>query len=505
MRRALLWLAGVVLAALAASPLVYLAAGAGEGAGVGALLARGSTWSAIARTVGLGAAVGVGCVALSLPLAWLTHASDLPGRRFFRLALVLPLAVPSYVGGFVVVATFAPGGFWPVLDPYGPAGAMLALSFTYPLAYLSIQAALDRLDPRLWEAARSLGLAPRRAFARVVMPALRPAMASGGLLVALYSVGDFGAVSLTRFESLSYLVYLRHKSLFARDEAAALAVILVVIAALMAAAAAWVGGRRHRELRSQARAWPVVPLGRWRWPAALLCAAVVGAGVVVPVAVVAGWWARGVSLGNAVPVPWRQLASSVWIAAAAALLLVALGLVPAALSRFGGRRAGAFTSLVVQLGYALPGIVVALAVIYLATRHAFFLYQGFALLLLAYAVRFLPLATGALDDGLGSQSPSLFWAARSLGCTPVAALGRAVLPAARSAVAVAALAVFIAVLKELPVTLLVAPLEFSTLATRIWALTEDAYFAEAAAPVLLLLVVAAAALVLRPDIRRRAE
>src|SRR5690606_5879608 len=165
-RRVIAAALSAALGALVAAPAIYLIARV-EGGELAAALGRAATWWAIARTLGLALGAAAACVALSLPLAWLTHATDLPGRRWFRVLLNLPLAVPSYVGAFVVVALLAPGGAlygaWTALgvgEIYGGAGALLALMFSFPLALLPLQASLARADPRLWESARSLGASP---------------------------------------------------------------------------------------------------------------------------------------------------------------------------------------------------------------------------------------------------------------------------------------------------------------------------------------------------------
>jgi len=502
-------LAAASIAAVVALPLGYLLVRLtlqvvdDDGGVAMRTLARAATWLALARTLGLATASALLCVAVALPLAWLTHATDLPGRRVLRVLLVLPLAIPSYVGGYVIVATFAPGGFWPVLDPYTPLGAVLALGFSYPLVLLALTAALSRLDPRLWESARSLGCSGGSAFFRVILPQLRPALASGSLLVGLYAAGDFGAVSLTRFESLSYLIYVRHKSLFDREEAGVLSLLLVVLSGALAWGVLRLGGRSSSELRAQRRAWPLIRLGAWRWPCALACSLVVFAFLIAPLGVIIAWLARGIARGNPTPWPWQESASSLLVAAASALLLVALAFVPALFARFVVRAGATWLQLISYVGYALPGIVVALALVALATSSSLTiqLYQTPALLLGAYAIRFLPLATGAIDDALAAHSRDLYWAARSLGCSAAAAFARVLLPAVWPAVIAGALGVFIAVIKELPVTLLLAPLELTTLATRIWALTEDAYFAAASPAVLLLVGFAGLALLLRPDRR----
>jgi len=446
----------VAFCALISVPVVYLVTRVWAGnVSVAGVVWSAQTLDAILRSVGLAVAAAVVCVGLSVPLAWLTHATDMPGRRVFRVLLNLPLAVPSYVGAFVVVALLAPGGtlhgvwdWFGLPEIYGGLGATFALLFTYPLALLPISAALARTDPRLWESARSLGLSPFAAFRRIIIPALRPAMATGALLVGLYAIGDFGAVSLMRFRSLSYLIYVRYKSLFDRDEAAILALVLVAVAIILVIALRLARGRVTRALGTTGhqRRWPTIRLGRWRWPAFLLCTIVVVLGVGLPLVVVLTWLIRGMSLGNEVSIPWSALAGSLKLAAISATTMVALALAPALLLRYGGRRASsaAWLGPITSVGYALPGIVVALAVVSMAANHLPFAYQSIALLCAAYVVRFLPLALETIDEAISAHNRGLFWAARSLGRGPVSASVRVVIPNAKPALAAAFLAVFVA-------------------------------------------------------------
>jgi iron(III) transport system permease protein len=503
---------GVALTALVVLPLVFLVwrALALGAEGHAEVLWQPATGRAILQTLGLSLGVGVTCVALAVPLAWWTHCTDLPGRRFFRIALNLPLAVPTYVSGFLVIVLLGPMGWLQGLlaplgverlpDVYGFPGAYLALLFAYPLALLSLQAALARVDPRLWEAARSLGGGSWRAFRTVVLPELRPAMASAVLLVGLYVMGDFGAVSLMRYESLSYLIYLRYGLLFDRHEAIFLALVLIALAVMTVVALQRLGGRVRPALSGLGarRSWPVVRLGRWRWVAWASCTLVFGLMVVLPVVVVLLWLGRGIALGHAIPLPWTAAMTSIGVGVLSCAVVVGLALLPALLARFGSARTAGSVRLLAHTGYALPGIVVALAFVFLSVQYALPLYQTLTLLMLAYVVRFLPLGVDALSDALAGQSPRLYEAARGLGATHRAALRRVVLPNTLPAVWAALLAVFIAVIKELPATLLLSPIGMRTLATQIWSYTGDAYYSAAAPPILILLALAGIGLLLRP-------
>jgi len=468
-------------------------------------LTSGGTLEALGNGLILSTAVATACVLLALPLAWLTHATDMPMRRAFRLILNLPLAVPSYVSGFVVVAAAGPSGWLQeYLAPmgirlpeiYGFNGAFLALMFSFPYVLIPLQAALARTDSRLWEAARSLGATPTRAFFQVILPRLRGAIGAGALLVALYVMSDFGAVSLLRFKSLSYVIYVRYQSLFDRDEAIFLALILAFVAIGFVAIYRLIRGRDEaRASKGVAQSWPRVELGVWRWPAFGFCTLTALLGVGLPASTVLVWLVRGLGLGNTIGNLTTETWSTFWISLLAAVVTVMVAIIPALLGRYGHPGVAKVVHASSHVGYALPGIVVALSLVFFTIRFAGPLYQTASMLVFAYVVLFLPLALGALEDGFRSQNPRLYDAARSLGCRPLGAWTRVILPSAKGAMLAGFLIVFMSVIKELPATLLLSPLNFGTLATRIWMLTEEAFFTAAAPPIIVILLLAGAALV----------
>ncbi|TDP63626.1 iron(III) transport system permease protein [Bradymonas sediminis] len=506
--RALGGLLGVVVVA----PFIWLVLRAWGGADqAGAILFNSAMLEAVVASLTLAAAVSIVCVLIALPLAWLTHATDMPARRHLRRIMVLPLAVPSYVSGFVVVALLGPSGLasdlgLPLPDVYGFFGAFVALLFVYPYVLLPLQAAMARVDPRTWEAARSLGASPLRAFREIILPAVRPAATRGGLLVGLYVLGDFGAVSLLRFPSLSYLIYVRYSSPFMRHEAVWYAFVLMLVALAFLAAGALIE-RRPKQARNTGtiRPWPVIALGPYRWVAFAFCVVVAGFGALLPIGVVGWWLIRGMAQGNTLIPLYTETLNSLGLAAGAAVLITFVGLIPALLHRFDSGRFSRFLDRSVHVGYTLPGIVVALALVYMGTRGFPWLYHTVWMLQLAYLIRFLPQASTTMADGLSQQNPRLYEAARSLGQSPMGAIRRVVLPVALPSLAAAGLAVFISVIKELPATILLKPPGFSTLAQRIWSLTQDAFFTATAPTVFVLLSLALGALWLRPDTDLRGQ
>jgi iron(III) transport system permease protein len=449
-------------------------------------------------TVGVTAA----SIALAVPLAWLLVRTDLPGRRIWTVLLILPLVVPSYVGAFAFLAMFGPRGIlqgW--LAPlgverlpeiYGLPGAWLTLTlFTFPYVLLTVRAGWRRLDASLEEAARSLGHSPRRVFWRVTLPHLRPSIAAGGLLVALYTLSDFGAVSLLRAYVFTQAIYIQYRASFDRSYAALLALVLVAatLAILWAEQRARGRARTSRAHGSSSRPPKTVALGRWRWPALTFAGSIVLLALALPAGVMLDWLALGMQRGETWPGLGRAVLNSLTAAGLAALVTVLAGLPIAVLAARYHTPLARGLERTSYIGFGLPGVVVGLSLVYFGANYAPWLYQTLALLVFAYAVRFLPEAMGAARSSLVQVSPRLEEAARGLGLSPLRAWLRVTLPMARPGILAGAALVFLTVIKELPLTLMLAPTGFTTLATQIWSATAEAFYARAALPALLLLAV----------------
>ncbi|MGL6280385.1 MAG: ABC transporter permease, partial [Gaiella sp.] len=234
-----------VVAALLLLPLAYLVVRVASG-GSAALdvLLDPSTWRLVLSTVLLVVGVVVAALVVGTSLAWLVTRTDLPGRRAWGVAAALPLVIPSYVAAFCLLGFFGEKGLLQqalgverLPDPTGYWGALVALTLsTYPYVFLLARAALRSSDPSLEEAARGLGVSGPRVALRVTLPTIRPALGLGALLVALYTLSDFGVVSLMRYDALTRAIYLQYQSLFDRTPAAVLALVLVALTAVALAA-----------------------------------------------------------------------------------------------------------------------------------------------------------------------------------------------------------------------------------------------------------------------------
>ena len=494
----------LLVAAAIMLPIAYVV-GRTFGAGVDAwdLLVQRSVLDTLLRTVYLSVAVTAATVAIAVPIAWLTVRTDLPLKRFWAVLTVLPLVIPSYVGALVAVTALGPKGLVQQMIEgpfgvdrlpgiYGFSGSLLVLSFlSFPYVLLSVRAALWNLDPAMEEAARSLGRGAWTTFRRVTLPHLRPAIAAGGLLVALYTLSDFGAVSLLRFNSFTRVIYLQYETAFDRTLAAASSLVLVMVAfaLLMIEARARGRSRYHRSAVGSARVPGVIRLKAWRWPALIFVASVVLISLVLPVTVLTYWLVRGLEAGESLSFVWEALLNSAYVSLLAAAVTLAAALPVAFLTV---RHAGWFSTLlerVTYIGFALPGIVVALAFVYFGARYVTPLYQTLPLLVIAYVILFLPVAVGTIRSSLLQLNPHLEEAARGLGRSPVHVFFTVLLPLLRAGLAASAVGVFLVTMKELPATLVLSPLGFKTLATTTWSASSAAFFARAAAPALLLVLI----------------
>lgn len=448
---------------------------------------------------------------IAVPLAFMTVRTDLPWKRFWSVVTVLPLAIPSYVGSFAIISALGPRGSllqkW--LEPfgidslpsiYGWPGAVLGLTlFTYPYILLTVRGSLYNIDPALEEAARTLGYNPFKTFFKVTLPHLYPSIAAGGLLVALYSLSDFGTPALMRFNTFTRAIYIQYQSSFDRNMAAVLAIMLAALAIFILFMENKTRSKdiKYYTTRSGSIRPPfTIALGKWRWPAIFLFSAVVMVALIMPLGVISYWLFRGVLTGEPLVSVWHLAFNSVSVSIMATFAAIFLALPVAFIAV---RFPGIFSTLVERstyTGFALPGIVVALSLVFFGAKYATPLYQSFIMLVFAYVVLFIPQEVGTIRSSLLQVNPSLEEAARSMGSSLLKTLRHVTVPMMRSGVLTGAALVFISTMKELPATLLLAPTGFKTLATSIFSATDDAFFARAAAPALLLVAISAASMII---------
>lgn len=495
-----------LVALLFATPLTYLA--------VRNLGDLGALWDALSdrravdpliRSLGLATTVAASAAVAGSGIAWVLVRTDVPLRPLWSALAPLPLVFPSFVGAFALQASLARGGVletWFGIDGFrveGFVGAWAVLTmFTFPYVLLPVAARLLSLPPSYEESARLLGRSPLAVFRTVVLPQLAGAIRAGTLLVFLYVISDFGAVQLLRYDTLTRVIY--ENRLLDRGRSLALALLLAVIALLVAVGERRLAARSPAATVARARPPTRVALGRWRWPTAVLMAGVVAASLAGPLASLGFWAWRGVDraadpgayLGDQLSDLVQPAWSTAWISAVTAIAAVIVVLPVAYLTgRHRSRLTGPANALVVS-GFALPGLVIALSVIALATTGpevVFSLYRTFPLLVLAYVVHFGAQSMRAAQVALTAVPARLDDAARMLGAGRIRRLATVDLPLMLPGLAAGAGLVLLSTMKELPATLLLSPFSFQTLATRMWGATEDGFLAEAGLTSLVLVAV----------------
>lgn len=519
-RHPTLWtLATVLLALPALLPLLVIASSW--------LAPQSETWAHLARTtlpelllhtVILMLGVGVGTLGMGASLAWLTATCDFPGRKLLDWALILPLSVPAYVLAFCFLGFFDFGGplqQW-LADRYGfnhfyfpnvrhPVAVVLTLTLVfYPYVYMLARNSFLAQGRRLLEASRVLGRSPWGAFFHAALPMARPALAAGVSLAIMETLADFGAVSVFNYDTFTTAIYKAWFGLHNLPAAAQLASLLLLFIALAMSGEKSLRGRRRYHGTDLGGKGERLRLRGWRAGLATLY----GGGVVtlaflLPVGQLAVWvWQDGVS-----PLESRFLqlmGNTLMLGLSAALVTTAGGLLLALARKRHPTPLSALTSRLATLGYALPGSVLAVGIMLVLVgfdRHFTALLTGLGFqvrgpwlsigltaLLLAYFIRFLAVSHGPIDSGLERIRPSLPEAAQLLGVSGWPLLWRVHLPILRPSLLTAMLLVLVEVMKEMPATLLLRPFGWNTLSVRVFEMTSEGQWQQAALPALALVL-----------------
>jgi iron(III) transport system permease protein len=508
-------IAAGLVALFVAIPLVYIfirALGAEPDAWGRLLQTR--IWKLLGNTLLLLVAVTGGALITGVSMAWLTERTDLPGKKIFRWMLAMPLAVPAYIGGIVHLALLRPrGGVIPKFledifgqpvptpSPLGFWGAAFVLTlFMYPYVYLLSGAAFRTLHASLEEASRVFGRTPMQTLFHVTLPALRPGLTAGALLVALDILAEYGTVALLRYETFSSAIFVQLSGRYDRSAASVLSGILVALAIVILWGELRLQGKaRFTQMESNWRPAPLMALGKWRVPAFLLVMGVVSASLLVPFTVLLIWSIQAFLDPQTMTTLFHTgsqgfgsyIWNSLWSSSAAALIAVTLSLPVALLSVRYPNRFSRFISRLCQVGYAIPGVVIALSLVLLVNRSLPFLYATPFVVVIAYVLRHMPQAVRASESALNQLSPSLEEASRTLGRTSLQTLVQVTLPLILPGLLAGGSLVFLTSLKELPATLLLRPAGFDTLAVRVWVWAGEGFYYQAA-PAALLLVLASA-------------
>ena len=440
---------------------------------------------------------------IALPLAWVTARTDLPLSKMWTILATLPLVIPSFIGAYLFNSAFGPKGLMQNLlekplgidtlpDIHGLFGATAVLTLlSYPYFFLTIRGSINNIDSSIEESSRSLGNSAFNTFLKITLPQLKPAIIAGSLLVALYTLSDFGAVSLMRYNTFTWSIYQQYGSIIDRTSSATLSLALVSTAILILILEQYMRGNQkyHRIGSGSSRKPQIVQLGIWKYPALFIIGLLIGLALVIPISILIFWLIRGISHGEpmifSLSITVATLAISITTAVVTVLFSIIMSLI---IVRYPSRINKLFESLS-YTGYALPGIVVAISLVYFGANYALPLYQTHFLLVLSYIILFFPVALGATTASLLKIDPKLEQSARSLNHSYPNVLRKITIPLMKPGLLMAASLVFLLTVKELPATLILGPIGFKTLATQVWAASSEAFFAQAAAPALTIILI----------------
>lgn len=534
------WLmAAALIAVLVATPVISLAVIAAQGSG--------DLWPHILRTVFpvtlretaiLLAGIGVLVVTIGTGLAWLLTAYEFPGRRFFEWALLLPLAVPTYIGAYVYLDLLHPTGpvqgalrallgisnprdlWFPEVRTMG--GCIFLLSFVlYPYVYLSTRAMFLMQAGSLLEAARTLGASRRRVFFSIALPLARPAIAAGAALALMEALNDVGASEFLGVQTMSVSIYATWINRSNLPGAAQIALAMLAIVVSLVLLERW-ARRRQRYVSMAQRARRVTPV-RLRGAAAFAAIAMASVPVIIGFLVPASYLLieaiRRVRENGVSPQISSEIVNTMGMAAIATAFAIAAGVIVACTARIVRTRLTDGIVRIASLGYAVPGTVLAIGLLtplsaienglaaateYTAGFSPGLLITGSgAALIFAYSVRFLAISAGGVESGLSKLMLSLDYAARTLGATASGAVRRVHLPLIRPALGAAALLIFVDCMKELPATLLLRPLNFETLATHLYAEASRGVYEDGSVAALAIVLFGLAPVILLARLSRR--
>ena len=517
-------IAGLVTAAVAAPIAVVLAHVGADSGGLWSHLAETVLPSYVSNTLALALGVALLTCLLGVSTAWLVTLCRFPGRSFLRWALLLPFAIPTYLSAYAYtdllqfsgpVQSFLRDAFgWGRQDYWFPevrslSGAIVILALAlYPYVYLAARAAFLEQSVCMLEVGRTLGLGPWRSFGRIALPLARPSIAAGLSLVLMETLAEFGAVQYCAVDTFATGIYRTFKlpDPHALTAAAQLSAGLLLFIALLLAIESL--ARRAARFHHTSSRYRPLPCWRLRPVQGALAAAACGLpvllGFCLPFGVfLAGAWRGGDARAAEIFLEYGR--NSFLLASSASVLAVLLALAVAFSRRLRASPATRVMTRVAGIGYAIPGAVIAIGVVIpvawldhrladglellFGTAPGLLLSGSVVALLYGYQSRFLAVALNLLQAGYSRVRPNLDDAARTLGASPGRLLRAVHLPMLRGTLLVAALLVFVDVVKELPATLILRPFNFDTLAVRVYQLASEERLDEASTGALAIMVV----------------
>jgi len=502
-----LFLIGTVTSLLMTIPVIYVA--------YQSIFAGSEKWKRLldqripellSNTLTLAFAVTLFSIIIGVFLAWVVERTNIPGRKIWQWMLVLPLVIPPYVGAVTYIIMLGRSGWvksiWensPFLsrisanfpfDIFSFWGVVFVLTmFTYPYVYLIVGGAIRKMNRNLEEVGKSKGCSSLEIFLKVNLPLLRPTIGAGGVLVFLYVLSDFGAVSMLRYVTFTAAIYFQRVG-FDTSSASVLSVILIAITLIvLLIEAKTTKNKKIYQTTNSYRKPQILELGRFKIPVLAIVSVIFSIAVLLPLTVLIYWASIGLTM-NAIDLRFIEYSMNTLTLALFAALISAMFSLPVVYLK---SRHNSLPSNIIEklsyIGYTLPGVIVALGFIFVFNNYFTFIYGTPVILIIAFFVRFLPQALQAGQSSINQISPKIDEAARSLGTPPWKILFKVILPNMLPGILAGAALVFVSSVKELPVTLMLRAPGFDTLAVRVYFEAQDGIYHMAAPAALLIILV----------------
>lgn len=466
------------------------------------------------NTIFLTVAVAFGVIFLGTSSAWLTTMYRFPLQKLFIWAMMLPLAIPAYVLAFVQLGIFEYSGAISTFlrqslgfdnglpDIKNGFGVSVIMSLTfYPYVYLLAKNAFSSMGSRSLEVGASLGLSPTRSFFKIALPMARPWIAGGTILALMEVLADFGTVSIFGFETFTTAIYEAWFGFFSLETAKQLASLLIAFVFILIVLEQISRGKKRFETAGRGtRHHPKTLTGKKKWFASAYCLTILSLSFIIPVIQLLIWaydtW-HHTDLSELFAQIWHSLATG--IMASILICIVALGVALA--HRQGQNKWTDTLSRISTLGYAIPGTVLAVGVFVPVAWLDNLLIDSFGLedtqilkgtlfvLLLAYLIRFLALGVSSIQSGMQRIKPSHIETAHTLGSVGISNIRRIYLPLLSGSIGTTLLIGFVDVVKEMPITLMMRPFDWEMLAVKIYSLTSEGIYDQAALPALVIVLI----------------
>ena len=441
-------------------------------------------------------------VLISLPLAFLNVRSNLPFAKQLTSISVLPIALPSYVMATTQIEIWSKNGwvhnflklFFEMKDfPsfYGLIGSVFVLSLiTYPYVYIGLSAMFRRFDYQMIDASRTLGNGRIKTFRKIIFPLVSPTITAGSLLVALYVLSDFGAVSLLRFNTFTIAIFNRMYNSISNYGVLEISLLAILFCFVIL----YIESKTKNEARyfsnSNLSDYKRIDLGIWRWILFPITLLPLCFGFILPIAVLIYWLIIGMGEDLGFSQVIKPAINTIVISSVSALFitLVSIPILISVKKRI--KFFSFFIDKVSYIGLSLPGVIVSMSLVFFCINYFDYIYQTFIVLILGYFILFLPAALGPIRSSMAQIDPKLQDASYTLGAGKISTYYNVIVKLSSPGFIYGAVLVFILCLKELPATLILSPIGFQTLATQIWSFASEAFFIKTALASIVLVIIA---------------